>query len=303
MKKGKRKTIKSYCRRCLSNTNQLILFERTDSTDNDEYGIHFSYTYFVLSCAGCETISYRTDHDDIDNVDERGDYYTDTKLFPHTIRNHKTLKQHYYLPKKIRTLYIESLQCISINSKIMAAAAFRAIIEGVCEEEKVKGRDLETKIKNLTTLGLISIHDAKRLHSIRFMGNDAVHRLESVDEKKILLVLQIIEHLLLSLYLLKHSSQKILDLPIDNYGEFKLLLRTFMNGAYWPAPVSIKDILGNSYRRIKANSEEFEKELLAEIKSGKFKHLQSIGKVKVPSLGEVEHYNVMKTLGMLAGLD
>lgn len=276
----------------MNSNNQNVLFEKKISTDIAEDAIHFSYSYLVLECAGCEKISYRTDYNDIDNIDADGDNYTDIKLFPSSIPNHKPLESHFYLPKKIRALYLESLQCIAANSKIMAAAAFRAIIEGVCEVEKVKGKDLELKIKGLVVEGIISKDDAKRLHSIRFMGNDAVHKLDSVDDDKIMLVLKIVEHLLESLYLLKRSSEDLLEITIDNFDDFKRLLRTSIRESTWPKQVSLRDLLGNSFRRVKDHAAEFEKQLLTEIVDGKFKQLKSLGKIKIPARGEIEHYEV-----------
>lgn len=266
----KDKKIGSYCRKCLGERNHSILFEKVDSTSWPEEGISFSYKYMVLTCSGCETVSYRTDYDDIDNREysDDGTYenYTDTQIYPPVIKRHQRLKKAYKLPSQIRTIYDECILCISLDCKILAAAAFRAIIESVCLHQKVSGKDLKEKIKNLEKEGLISKNEMKRLHSIRFMGNDAVHRLESVKADAIMLVLKIVEHLLESLYLLPLEGEGLLEFTIDNIEDLKKLIRICIRKNNFTGPVSLQELLGKSFRRIEDHAEILEKQLIEDIK-------------------------------------
>ncbi|WP_140386550.1 DUF4145 domain-containing protein, partial [Vibrio parahaemolyticus] len=57
----------------------------------------------------------------------------------------------------------------------LAGIGFRATIEAVCNDQSIQGKELSTRINNLASNGLISKKDSTRLHSIRFLGNDAAH--------------------------------------------------------------------------------------------------------------------------------
>ncbi len=290
-------TIKNYCIKCLNETNQKILFKEEESHEYPEEDTYFSYTYYVLKCAGCEKVTYRTDYDDKDNIDydEHGTMsnYTEIKTFPPTIKNHRPLDHTYLLPGKIKTLYQECTNCIAANSKIMAAAAFRAIVEGVCAEESVKGKDLKAKITALAKDGLISKKDATRLHSIRFMGNDALHKIEPANDEKILLVLQIVEHLLSSLYIIESKAKEHLETTIEDYEDFKKILRRCVRESALSGEQPLRLLLTGSYRRVEDNIVEFEKQLIAEIKKGKFPMLTHNGKKHHVKFNNCDHYTII----------
>lgn len=289
---------KSYCSKCCGDTNHKVLFEKEDVTDDFYADVSFSYTYYTLECAGCEAVSFRRDYDDTANSHwsyEDEDYTIETKtsIFPGVIRNHRALENDIYLPKKIRNLYKESLGCIQADCKVLAAASFRAIIEAVCADKSIRGRDLKAKISNLKSGGLISNEDARRLHSIRFMGNDALHEVESPSEEKILLVLQVVEHLLNSVYLFNHLGADILETPIETIDEFKKLILQCIRQNKFIGEKPLKEILGKSFRRVEDAFVVLETQLQNEIKSGTFSKLKSVGSKSHPKLGNAEHYELI----------
>src|SRR5690606_15412486 len=104
--------------------------------------------------------------------------YTEKTYFPPSINGHKRLKNFYEIPERIRIVYNETLECLKSKCYLLAGAGLRAIIEAICLDQKITGKELAVKINNLTKSKLITEKDSYRLHSIRFLGNDSVHEME-----------------------------------------------------------------------------------------------------------------------------
>ena len=104
----------------------------------------------------------------------------------------------------------------------LAGAGIRLLIEGVCLDQKiVKGKvytdlgsllrhkttkkailrdNLEGKINGLLTKGLVSKNQAKVLHQLRKLGNDAAHALDQPPLMLIEECVEAVEHLLIQVY-------------------------------------------------------------------------------------------------------
>ena len=116
------------------------------------------------------------------------------------------------------------------NCYLLSGVGLRAVIEAVCIEQSITGRNLEVKINNLVKNKLITEKDANRLHSIRFLGNDSVHEMDVPNEAKLRAAIEIVEHMLKNLYLIDIEASEHLDTIISNYDDFKaLFLRKYRN--------------------------------------------------------------------------
>ncbi|ANI88833.1 hypothetical protein A9P82_05740 [Arachidicoccus ginsenosidimutans] len=166
--------------------------------DDLDYGMQ---TYYILECCGCESISFRTEYIDYlkaqyEETDVNADSNKTIAIYPKQLKNRKELSSIYYLPARIQDVYEQTILALKGDSRLLAAVGFRAILEAICIEEKIKGQNLEQKINNLVKNRLITEKEAERLHTIRFLGNDSVHEMEIPSDKRLYLVLDIIEHLL-----------------------------------------------------------------------------------------------------------
>lgn len=124
------------------------------------------------------------------------------------------------------------------------------MIEAICIDQSIPGRNLEVKINNLVKHKLITEKDAYRLHSIRFLGNDSVHEMDVPKKFKITIALNIIESLINSLYIIDIRAKEHLDTIIANYDEFKDLLLKKIFNIQVGEEKSIKEILCKDFRRI-----------------------------------------------------
>jgi hypothetical protein len=286
---------KDYCPNCCVITNHTSLFKKaTASTDND---FHWTRDYEVIQCTGCENIQFLESYNDeymtvFDHEIEEEVFYNDKKYYPKNIKEHRDLKNSYSIPDKIRIVYNESLEALKNNCYLLSAVGLRAVIEAVCIEENIPGRNLETKINNLVRGKLITEKDAYRLHSIRFLGNDSVHDMDVPSEEKLKIALGIVENLVSNLYLVDLDAKRHLDTIVTDYEDFKnLFLRKFrMLGS--GEEKSIKEVLKKDYRRIEPNYiNNFVQQIAGEIVNASINGI-SIGTIKTSSLenSAVQHF-------------
>jgi hypothetical protein len=289
------KSIKNYCSRCNGDTNHTVLYEK-----EIYYNVyHASHFYMTLECKGCEHVSYRTElHDYESSYPDHQDnwkYDITTNTYPRTLKNYQTLIDIYSVPDKIQRVYTEAISAFSANCFLLTAVAFRTVIEAVCIDKEIKGKNLGAKIDNLLKNHFITEKEAQRLHGIRFIGNDSVHEMTVPTEKQLYIVLEIVDHLLRNLYTIDRKANKELDTIISEFHEFKDLvqksLAKFKVGDEYP----LAKFLGKDIRRLGGRILQFETELIKEIQEGKYEEFE-IGKREKfgDSQDELQHFKILR---------
>jgi hypothetical protein len=276
------KSIKSYCDNCQGETNHEILFNKKISSGDEDY--HCDTKYLTVQCRGCESVSFRQEFHDYEATypDETDNWVHEitVTLYPQPLKNHKAFREQYLLPVQIRTVYNETLEALKSNCFLLAGVGFRAVVEAVCIDKAITGRNLETKITNLSKNRFITDKEADRLHAVRFMGNDSVHEMSVPTEKALYVVLEIIDHLINNLYIIDHHAKPVLDTFITKQEEFEELLlkklRIFKKDDDFP----LAKFLEKDMRRLNGQITIFETELINQIKLGSFKKLK-VGDIKV----------------------
>ncbi|WP_426241372.1 DUF4145 domain-containing protein [Psychrobacter sp. TWP2-1-2] len=175
-------------------------------------------------------------------------------------------------------MYKEVLLAFQEEALILAGLGLRGTVEAVCNDLKVTGRDLEIKISKLATAGYISRRDAERLHGIRFMGNDAAHKIKKPNTIQLSAALKIVEHMLLSVYILEEQIQGNIDTLITEFMQFEKILNKKLEHFNSGDEVPIMGIFGSDIRRIKNSLPDLEAELIKQIDAGTITNIKK-GKV------------------------
>lgn len=287
---------KDYCPRCYQNTNHKSLFkEHICSRSYDDF--QWSEDYEIIKCDGCDNIQYRTTYSDetMTAYNPDGDYevdYSDYKYYPKNLKEHKILKNIYHIPDRIRIVYIETIEAMKNNCYLLSGVGLRAIIEAICIEQNIAGRNLELKINNLSKNKLITEKDSNRLHTIRFLGNDSVHEMDVPKEDKLNIALKIVENLIDNLYLIDIDANMHLDTIITDYETFRnLFVRKFIP-VVQNEEKSIKELLGKDFRRIETNYiANFTQQVIDEINTNIIGGI-SVGSIKNSSVENslVQHF-------------
>lgn len=151
--------MKSYCNHCIKDTNHKVLYTETDSYRSDE--ISCDTQYMIIKCLGCDNISFRKDYNDdtMPSFDPYGEPNNIITIYPE--RTQVIGLKEIELPRKIRTIYRETIKAINSNCLLLAAVGFRAVIEAICAEKEVGDTNLEDKINKLRDGGFITNDNSK----------------------------------------------------------------------------------------------------------------------------------------------
>lgn len=228
--KSKGEKFRAFCASCKTETNHTVAQSVDTSAselyhfgpDEDDVGsVDWKDWYQIIQCLGCDTFSFRHKN----WFSEAQEYYgpnqfhdgITTVLYPPRSKDILNTKDFYNVPKNLRSIYKEVVNCFNGDSPVLCAAGLRATIEGLCAAQavtdgpveikkkdgtvKVERRDnLEGKISGLCEKGILTKSNANILHEHRYLGNSAVHELTRPAEEDLRLAIEIIEHVLESLY-------------------------------------------------------------------------------------------------------
>lgn len=283
----------NYCVACEHKTNHDIEGTYEDERHPDQY--HCMIEHSVVKCRGCNTVSFRKVFHDYEGAypDDSNEWFVPTEVETFPLAKKGNLNAS-YLPVIVANIYQETCSAYRDGGLTLAGIGFRATVEAICNDQEISGKELSTRINNLASKGLISKKDSTRLHSIRFMGNDAAHDIKKPSQKSLQAALLIVEHLITTVYIIDRESAGKLDAIIEDYNKFEALLdiklKDFSTGEEYPLP----KFLGKDTRLISGSAKSIEDKLNARIGKGDYKKLKFGKKEKyLGSKDELQHYIVI----------
>ena len=287
-----RTTVKCFCPKCKQHTNHQVMAEHLYSGDDDEY--YWRQTYRMVKCCGCEHVSFDIETFEESNVrydrDGREEMCSEHVSYPESEGLLKPIETSWNFPYFVLKIYKETVKVINAECYTLAAAGFRAVIESICLDKQISGKTLEVKINNMKKAGIITMEDRDRLHSVRFLGNDSVHEIKTPEHRTILVVLEIIEGILKSLYIYEEKISSELERPIKTIEEFIALLdEGIANKAVGNVDV-LRNLLPENRRLIREDLNKFEQGLIDLINNGKYNKLALC---PPPSQGRHQQYKVI----------
>lgn len=217
----------SFCRTCRQDTNHEIVYSREGkSGDPDEF--YYREFWETLVCRGCDTVSLRQRVLSEDNLDHETNTIAPAfTVFPRVDRNALELKTFAGVPTVLVRLYRETIDSFNQEAVTLCAGGLRALIEGLCAEKRIKdgpimrkrkpvldkngspkrASNLAGKIEGLAERGVLTRSQATTLHSLRFMGNEALHELEQPSVEELRTGVVLIETILSAVFdLANHSA-------------------------------------------------------------------------------------------------
>lgn len=287
------KPIKAPCRECSTKTWHDVLCESSERGDDYDY---YS-TYQVVQCRGCETKGFRHYSADYEQAypvsDTEWEVPETSENYPKFDSDHRPLENMYDVPDVVRSIYFETRLAIQEDALTLASLGLRGTVEAICNDLKITGSNLASRITKLSTQGLISKKDAERLHAIRFLGNDAAHEIKKPKLPQITVAVKIIDHLINSIYLLEKEADGSLDTAVGEFHQFETLIAPKISKLTKGDELPLAAILGRDVRRLVAGPSTFETQLVAAISSADFPSL-TLGKVAkyANSKEDLQHFIV-----------
>ncbi|THJ32828.1 DUF4145 domain-containing protein [Lampropedia aestuarii] len=262
------------CRECHRRTRHEEL--ASFSEESDPYDYHDMTSWMIVKCQGCFSHAFLKKYDDYEAYyeDDNGEinHNVEFTTYPPVIAKHRPISNTFNLPIMVRNIYIQTLETLGIKSYLIASIGLRATVEAVCKDLNIPGRNLEVRINNLQKNGHISNTDKKMLHAIRFLGNDAAHDIIEPKKADILIALDIIEHMLNSIYILREKT-KNLETIIDDYNSFLKLLEKLSMEFTGAETINITTLLSKKTRLIEGKKDEFIEKFNRDLLEGKINFL------------------------------
>lgn len=207
--------IKTHCISCKVHTNQLVRAKYKPKEQAD-YELYENNEYCVTECLGCNNISFihqKWDNDK-ESLDENGEPLKVASIFMEDERwfeDYEFLNEQDMdaLPATIYNLYEELMEAMQHQSSLLAGVGLRMLIEAVCIQQKIPGRKLNLKIKNLLERGFISKKEFEVLDKLREIGNVSAHQIKGPSDSLLEAALFAINHLLRSIYVVHKRTKRL----------------------------------------------------------------------------------------------
>lgn len=204
MPEDSRKKERIYCNQCEQETNHELKGEHRAEIGPGHGPQQDIVVYLFWVCMGC-------DHGVLEVSYWCGDMPGASvahQFFPKPSRHQLPTKRYSKLKPKLAAIYREAVTCYNEYALVLCAAGLRALLEGICQDKKVKGKNLKQKIEGLQP-HLPNKNIIRNLHHFRFMGNDAVHELDPPKQNELAVAISVIEDLLSFFYELDYKASQL----------------------------------------------------------------------------------------------
>jgi hypothetical protein len=203
------KKIVLVCGTCGRDTTHEILLNLDSEDETPDHDIQWSASYLTVQCRGCEAVSFCIESSNSEDFDQENKAILTRRLYPNRIPGRTALEDLNCLPSKLQQVYEETRLALTEDLAVLTGIGIRAIVETVCNENRASGRNLFQKITGLINLGSISVKEAEILHDLRFMGNEAAHKVKTHTQTELNLAFDVVEHLLKTVYILPQQTKRL----------------------------------------------------------------------------------------------
>ncbi|WP_429235047.1 DUF4145 domain-containing protein [Aeromonas salmonicida] len=203
--------IRIFCNTCKGETNHEIKSTHEKSYQEvieDRGHMFLGYTedteYFFVVCRGCDSATLQEKWTCAGMYDQNGD--TIYSYSYHPKRNNvdeREAKRFNHVDKKLNDSYKEIITAFQQGLEIVTAMGVRALLEGICVFEGIDDQaawGLQNKINKLRDSPNIPNGIIDGLNGLKFIGDDAAHRLIATDKQTLSLSIDLLESLLTHLY-------------------------------------------------------------------------------------------------------
>lgn len=213
--KSKGQIVDVACAECKRKTKHEVLHSidmtgQEDWGENDWYG--WEMCYQIIRCKGCESISFRTASSNSEDHEQIGHDEWDTPihedLFPSRSKGRIYKYDFKYLPVNVYGIYHETIQALNGEQAILTGIGIRAIIEAICKDKNTHSTNLQNKIDELVTMGVLTRDGADILHKLRVIGNLAAHEVKPHTNEQLSTALDVVEHLFEGVYVLPKKAKE-----------------------------------------------------------------------------------------------
>ena len=213
-----KQTVRVICANCGHQyRNHRVLYEKVDRFCNGPHEPETRREYHrFVECMGCDTPKYFISTLDLQNYDEYpgGPYESNFIVHPDSpgaaVRRAAVINNDDRLvPVPVWKMYRETIDALNGNIRTLAGGGLRAVVEAICLDKKIADGTLQKKIDELAKQGFLTTTQAELLHEERYLGNAALHELDTPSAEDIEDGLGIVEGLINTIYILPSKAANL----------------------------------------------------------------------------------------------
>ncbi len=194
-----------HCNKCRHKTKHQLLKEVTNSHSEDwgdDYVFHQQTVHQLFECCGCSAVVLRQTYSDSE-MDGNQSWY-----FPPRISRHQP-NWIDKIPVDIQRVMREVYRCLDADTRALPMMGLRTVLDLLIVEQVEDAGTFAQKLETLQTKGVISERNRKVLEAALDAGHAAAHRAWAPKLAHVHSVLDIVENLLQSVYLLDELAAEI----------------------------------------------------------------------------------------------
>ncbi len=202
-----------FCNKCRGETEHTLNGEHYRDYPNyinrNIIGIVERMGYRFWICSGCKTGTLEEYYifDILEEESIKDENMWDITYHPARNEFQISLKEFKQLTVNLTKIYRETLGAYNNNLTVLCALGIRSLLEGICADKEIVGKNLREKIDNMNTI--LPQNIVSNLHSIRFIGNEAAHKLSSPSTNDLKLAVELCEDLLNFTYELDYKAKSL----------------------------------------------------------------------------------------------
>jgi len=209
---------KSYCNKCTGHRNHEVLHKEATSWEEyiaEEYSIYGDDIYEMVKCCGCETISFRHKSRFSEDTNYKGDLNTSTNYYPAAIYRKKPkwinelLSPLDFNDSFVSDIIDEIYIALQNNSHRLAALGIRTLIEHIMIDKVGDNGTFNKNMDKFHSEGFISKLQRDALEPIIEAGHATMHRAFAPSEKDLIILIDITESIIESIYINQQRADKI----------------------------------------------------------------------------------------------
>ncbi len=205
--------MKSHCNMCGGVREHTVLKEHEEDGReeiDEHFSLHWGTKAWMLKCAGCGSLSFRTDNWNSESTDEQGRPIETTKYYPpRFFRQQPIWLKNSFLsdcPSEVTQLLDEAYICMQNSCKRAAAMAIRAVLERIMIE---RVDDQGTFAKNLDAFqaqGYLAAKQREIIEPVLEAGHASIHRGFTPSDQDLVLLFDATETLVEFVYIHKRGA-------------------------------------------------------------------------------------------------
>lgn len=204
MIKSPAKTKRIHCNRCHQQTDHRLhgFYDHGAHIETESWDGYFGEDCYLYECEGCHAPTLFVTSTCSEDPGPSYEYWPPRNL------QDREAKRFHKLPEQLTSIYEETVQALNSSMLVLCTIGLRTLLEGVCNNKKLKGHNLAEKIDSLKKF-FPSGNIVKYLHGFRFSGNMAAHQMKPLTRTEAAHALEVMEDLLGFLYDLDYKASRL----------------------------------------------------------------------------------------------